>query len=37
MATLTWGNLGDLSFNGQSSASGAKQTLLQVVFTFSAY
>jgi len=37
MATLTWGNLGELNFNGASSATGAKQTLLQVAFTFSAY
>jgi len=37
MATITYGNLGDLSLNGQSFPIGAKQTLLQFALSITAY
>jgi hypothetical protein len=37
MATITYGNIGDLSFQGQSFPIGAKQTLLQFALSITAY
>ncbi|HEU5154229.1 MAG TPA: outer membrane beta-barrel protein [Gemmatimonadales bacterium] len=37
MATLTYGDVGDLSFNGQKVPAGWKQTLVQFALSISAY